>query len=719
MKQRVNDLVARLRGSHFGKLAQRHPRRTEFLLANLVFGGLAALFMGPILFHFGSAVHGFWGDGTGGLIWLNTLHLGPFGGTTNTVLYPYGDNLFRPDLITASLLVLPFWLLSHIFGAVAAWNCIIFAAFWLCGISMYYLVKRLTRSSMAALWAGVAFAYLPMHQYKAFGHIAYELMFIFVFVLWQLLRFIELPSKKRAVGLGLLFALPFYVDGYYVLFALILVGVPLLCLSAKYIWQVSKTNLAQTKRFFVSLGVFLLTGFVALLPIVYVQLVYGAQIASSLSLARGDFMANVYAYTARWYDYLLPIETHPVFGKAVVAFRAIHHHDSNTSEQTLYLGVVLIALTLWTLYYFWKRRKAAKMNETPVSRQTIWLLTVVAVVAFAITLPPAFHLLGHRVPLPSGVISKFVQFWRVYARLVLLIDLVLVVVAATGLAVLLKRIRRPVLAWGLTALLIVATLFEYLSFNPFHRQDIWYYGKLSAADRWLAAQQDIKVIAVYPLVDEPNGLASLYTTEQQINHKKMINSGTVTTKGAPLRVSISGLADPQTLPVLKALGAQAIMTHEIPGDQSVAGLHLLYGANEAPAGYAADVDVFGIDQSIPAAKYALVPASGLANVPQNDLTEHYVFGTDGQASLQVVALPGVSVAPGDMRTIQFAMHATNAYAGCDVVVSQGDKVMDVIHLAAGQTMSEQYSVATGQDVQLRVVGSLAPSSLYLTSFTAD
>ncbi len=720
MKLKIDYYRTKWNGSSFGAVLRHHPRRTEWALVSLFFAALAALFMGPILWHFTSAVHGFWGDGTGGLIWLNSLHLGPFGGASNAIIYPYGDNLFKPEFITAALFVLPFWLLTQVMGAVAAWNTIIFASFWLCGVSMYYLAKRISRSRLAALWAGVAFAYLPMHQYKAFGHIAYVMTFVFVLVFWHVLNFMEKPGKKQAIFLGLAFAAPFYIDGYYVLFSLLVVGIPLVYMLVRSFWTLNKKTAAEFKQFLLSLVIFIGTSSVALLPVIYTKLVYGAQIASNLAMARGDFMSNVMVYTARWYEFLVPIETHPVFGHWVTAFRLTHSHGSNTSEDTLYVGFAVLSLAAWTGYYIWKQRNAKKLRELPARRQTLLVLALIAFIAFLISLPPYVHLMGHRLPLPSGVISVFVQYWRVYARLVLVIQMMLVLIGAVGLAILLKRARSRTMAIGITMVLIVVTLFEYLSFNPFHRQDIWYYSKLSSANQWLIRHKEIKVIAVYPLVDQPDGLASLYTTEQRVNGKKMINSGTVSTKNTRLRASITGLNDPQTLGVLKALGAQIVMTHEIPNDRAVPGLTLAYGANEAPAGYAADVDLFRIADNVPAATYALLADEGFKDVRETTLkTRYYLNGSAAGASLKIMAMPGVKEQLQALHHVAFDLQTTDSYEANDVVVVQGSKVIDVFHLDPNQTTTKGYDVQESLPVRLVPVGTVKPSSFYLQNLRVE
>jgi hypothetical protein len=720
MKQTVSRYVEKLKESSVYKLARQHPRRAEFIAVSLFFGALAALFMGPILFHFASAVHGFWGDGTGGLIWFNSLDKAPFGGPTNDIVYPYGDNLFRPDMITAAMWVVPYWIIAKVVGGVAAWNLIILVSFWLCGVSMYYLVKRLAGNRKAALWAGVAFAYMPMHQYKAFGHIAYVLTFVFVFVFWHVLNFMQKPTKKNAVRLGLAFSIPFYIDGYYVLFSLILVGVPLAYLVVRWVWRLNKKTVDEFKSFVVATSVFVATSLVMLIPIIACKILYGAQISAGLALARGDFMSNVIVYTARWYDFIIPIETHPVFGSWATAFRTGHNHGSNTSEHTLYIGFIVLGLAAWTAYYFWKRRTDTALKKTtPVKPETVLLILLVTFIAFLITLPPYFHLFGHRIPMPSGVISVLAQYWRVYARLILIIQMLLVVVAAFGLAILLGRVRRRAAAWGLVAALIVLTFFEYLSFNPFHRQDIWYYDKLSSSTRWLAQQDDIKVIAVYPLVDQPDGLAALYTTEQPVHGKKMINSGTITTKGARLRASISGLNDPQTVAVLKALGAQAVMTHEIGNDRSVSGLKFAYGANEAPAGYAADVDVFRIADTVAPVQYALIADTGFKDMRMVDLTTRHYLNNSGIAELRIERMPGITENPDATRQVTFTLQTTDTYAGNDLVVMQDNKVLDTLHLAAGQQATYTYEMREGSTLRIVAAGQLKDDSVYIGKLSAQ
>jgi len=715
--QRIHDHVKALRDAPFGRWMNRNPRKSEFIAVALFFGALAALFMGPILWNFNSAVHGFWGDGTGGIIWMQSLGLPPFGGMTDMANYPIGDDLFKPELVTSALYVVPFWILTKLFGAVAAWNTIVFVSFWLCGVSMYYLAKKVARSRLAAIWAGVAFAYLPMHQYKAFGHIAYVITFIFVFVLWQLLNFINNPTKRNAIFLGLLFAAQFYMDGYFVLFGLLLVGVPLVFVLVKYIWQLTRDTVEEFKRFLVGCMVFVGTAVAALLPIVYVKLVYGARIASSLAMSRGDFMANVKVYTARLYDFILPIETHPVVGGLVREIREVYNHDSNPSEYTLYLGVVLLGLVVWTVYYFFFRKDSKKDPALSLKRNTIIILLVTATVAFLISLPPFITVFGHRIPMPSGVISVLVQYWRVYARLVFIIDLLLVLVAAIGLAVWLTRTKKRQTRVLIVAILVFVTFFEYLSFNPFHRQDIWYYSRLSSTNQWLSQQEDIQVIAIYPLVDQPHPLASLYTTEQQVHGKKIINSGAVTQRGSRLRASIAGLNDPQTGAVLKALGAQAVMTHEVRGDHNVSWLELAYSAHETPVGYSADVELYRISDSVVPAEYALVADTGFTDIVTADLRSHHYINVQENAVLQVVALS--PFADHQKVAISFSLISVNDLPSQDVIISQGSKVLDIVKVGEGDAHQLYYVVDPIQPITIAPVGGVPKSeSLYIANLMA-
>jgi hypothetical protein len=109
-----------------------------------------------------------------------------------------------------------------------------------------------------------------------------------------------------------------------------------------------------------------------------------------------------------------------------------------------------------------------------------------------------------------------------------------------------------------TGILIALVAVEFLTIPP---RQAWSYSQAPPVYAWMARQSKVRVIAEYPLTsptDAPNGD---YFSYQPIHGKRMVNVRYTLSPQLEARAGIFGLGDPQTVPVLRALGVDEVIAH--------------------------------------------------------------------------------------------------------------------------------------------------------------
>lgn len=145
----------------------------------------------------------------------------------------FDANIFYPEPLTlayseanllAGLLGAPAWLLTQ--NPYTTYNVVFLASFVLSLSATYYLVRYLTASRAAAAVTAVLFAFCP-YVFARTAHV--QLLFIgtLPLVLLQLHRFIDAPSERRAIWLGVALWVAALGCGYYGVFAAMVVGLGL------------------------------------------------------------------------------------------------------------------------------------------------------------------------------------------------------------------------------------------------------------------------------------------------------------------------------------------------------------------------------------------------------------------------------------------------------------------------------------------------------------
>src|SRR5581483_427277 len=305
-------------------------------------------------------------------------------------------------------------------------------------------------------------------------------------------------------------------------------------------------------------------------------------------------------------------------------WRLVHQHGSNPSEDTLFLGYTVLILAGFALVFSLRPKFAGLNLKNNISfRYLVWLILIIALICFTLSLPPIVTVLGHRLRLPTDIIIKITSYWRVFARYFLIIAPMTVILSAAALYAITRK-WSWLRATALVGFCLVILFFEFLP-SP-HRAIADLYANTPTVYKDLAKDRSTKVVAEYPMLNF--ALEPLTFTFQQVHQKNLINANDATFIKGPFIQSICGLNDAQTLGVLKAEGATVVTTLGIdmgsngnlityqPPDTSSAGFGV-------PAIYS-----YKISERVTPKKVLLAPLKNFdtATVDDNQLSHHVIHG---------------------------------------------------------------------------------------------
>jgi hypothetical protein len=232
--------------------------------------------------------------------------------------------------------------------------------------------------------------------------------------------------------------------------------------------------------------------------------------------------------------------------------------------------------------------------------------------------------------------------------LYVLVILGVVTLAGMGLSGLIRK-SRAYRFWiiGVSLGLLIVELWIFAPVAPAANFN---YREAPAAYSWLKDNSQVRAIAEYPLDEPPQGIyLSDYYTFQEISDKPMLNTLLPNSPQTPLRRSVVGINDPQTLPVLRSLGIDIVNSRPVSVDGHIMdisssvsknlGLDKLFSQNGRWR-----IDTFLIKPG-PKASYALViPTIQHSQILlTSDGGAHYVVGDD--VALALVKLPDAVTMP--------------------------------------------------------------------------
>lgn len=212
--------------------------RRQHVAAALLFIGLAVAFTWPLAWNLDRAVAHpgdpyltIWMLDWG---WYATFHA-PLKLFHAPILYPARYSFaFSENLYGVALLMFPLRAIG--LGAITTHNVAILLGFALCGFSAYLLAIRLTGSWVAAMAAGVFYAFVPF-RFTHLSHIQHTWGGWLPLMLLALLAYADRPTRKRA----LIFAGAFVMNGlsniHYLFFGALACAITAVLLLPREHWR--------------------------------------------------------------------------------------------------------------------------------------------------------------------------------------------------------------------------------------------------------------------------------------------------------------------------------------------------------------------------------------------------------------------------------------------------------------------------------------------------
>ena len=326
------------------------------------------------------------------------------------------------------------WGLSPVLGDIGTWNLLVALGLIGSSTAMFALLRRLGCTFVASVFGGYVFGFAPYALERAYaGHLGLLQNWVLVIVV---LAMIEVGSRRTVAGAvlaGTAIGLAFWITAYQGLFASLIA------------FAFAAVDLLRVRRLR-TLGLLGVAYGVALVMLTPIFALYANE-RSTVQAATARSTSDLYTFAARISDYLVPSPRNPLFHWVSGAF------SHGLTEHLLFVGYTTVALAIAGVVLLVRHDPWLRSSEART--QTAATMVVLAVIAFLLSLPPSYRLIGLRIPMPSTLLGHFTTNWRVYSRFGEVVGLALVVLAALTLSAL---GRRPGRAWrwlGPAALAVV------------------------------------------------------------------------------------------------------------------------------------------------------------------------------------------------------------------------------------------------------------------------
>lgn len=518
---------------------------------------LLALFLSfPVVLHPTTMLFGSVGDATGTVAIYWWWSYAPTHGLplldntwTGTPLGSGWDHI--PFVVFQVLLMAP---LSFLVGPVAAYNIGAIASYPATAAVTFLLARRLGMGSMAAAFAALAFAFMPLHTEKATAHLDQAHMEVFPAFLLFGLRWRQGGSKWNLVAAGAVAGLTLWTD-VYLAFILSVLAAGLFVLSMLIPGDGNEPSLGdRVRKHAVALLIVATVAAVFVPPAVAIGARSGAGLNNAVStevdvLQRTMF--EIRAYSARPWEYVLPWHSNPFVPSSVKAFEAQHLHGSNPTENSLFLGYTVLLLAVIGLL---ATRRGRRM---PVVLGAATLL-----IGAVFASPPSEHLGGLTMYFPSDVLGQLLPVFRVYSRFGMIVMLGAALIAGIGLDVVRRRLSLRGGSWRALALIPFITLgLEFTNVPPSRALAVL---PPPPEYTWLQSQPQ-GILVEYPLATGPVTTQEIqtrqYTLYQMVHLHQMFNGAVPSSPAGKYASQLEPYYSPETVDKLRSLGIRYVFVH--------------------------------------------------------------------------------------------------------------------------------------------------------------
>lgn len=509
-------------------------------------------------------------DSTGGFAWLQWIGGNDLSWDFSTKSnYPYGESVDRPYFVTSTLAIFIYKVLSMLSTPICGLNLVVLLGYMSTALVMFGFIKWLLRRPDIALFAGYAAAFVPYHQLKAQSHVTYIYGGLFIGMVWIYLWFINKPSYKKAALFSLVAATGFYFEGYFVLISGVIVAALFISSFILEGWRwvfahkrargSLRTVLVRQRYHFLAAVLLALL----LLPIFITYKEQGQTIKQILATSRNNILIESTVYGLRPIEFILPATNNPLMPDGYHGWRVTKIHGSNLQEATLYVGITILLLALVACLSLFRARVRRIKLAVVTYPQLVFVISLVAVACLIISLPPKMYVFGQDWPTPVALLIELTPSWRVFSRLFLAIDPLIIILASCGLYIITKGWRKgPQICF--VAICGALLFLEYLPASLNSANDL--YRDAPQIYKQLAGDAGVQAIAEYPWVDFRYS-PSIFTF-QPVHQKLLFNASDTSITTGPLRAAMGGLNDRQALGVLKALKIGVITSYGVVADSN-------------------------------------------------------------------------------------------------------------------------------------------------------
>jgi hypothetical protein len=684
---------------------RRLPRRSApYLIALASYAALAAYATWPIARDPGGTVFGTPGDMTGSITLLryrDELGVGPLSNAvTGQENAPFGLSL--PGAISLPQIVVeaPAQMLTALSGnAVFAVNAIILLGLALTAFSCFALCLSLTANPWAAWVAGLGFGFNPWILERAHGHIHFTHLWSLPLILLALLWIRRGGGGRAWVAFTLALVAACYTNTYVSLFAAVTLGAFIVAdLGAPLIRRQPERMRAAIGRAGFSLALLI----AVMIPQAVVSVVQADRIDGLLAGTRSPL--DPYTYGSRWWEWVTPSYRHPVFGEWTAPFLAARDHGSNFGETALYLGAVSLGLAfvgvVWSVI--------ARRRGLPAWPGALGLCLVVA--GLVVSLPRGISPLGFEIPMPSALLSQFVEPWRVYSRLFVVVSLGIAVLAAIGLARLLSSVPRRAVPFAAVAIGALVVFDLGMTQTSFPAEPPPVYKELAALP---GAEPRVE----YPLTPPVQAPHLAYIFYTQAAERPLVNGGRAGTTGGSFDARLQDPQSPWTAPALAGLGARWVVLHshiyggeppELGGGYrrvgDFAGSVLYEVTADAPAVMATPGDGFGGPEPTPEARFTQWLEGREGRIAVVNTTEAARQATLRFEVMSFVGPRRVTILDGDDEVTSVAVGPEFAPVELSVEVPPGMSELTVRTDPGAQRIATALGGADPRSVSVRLTG---------------
>ena len=386
-------------------------------------------------------------------------------------------------------------LLGLLMSPVAAYNVVVLTSFPLAAVSGYLLAFHVTGSHAGSLVAALLFAFSPFHLAHAayHAHIAQiHWLPLYLLALW---RCLDRPTSGRlALLIGSTVA---------VVLASFYLGFVAAVMSPAFViayWLAAPRHPSRRP----TPGLIAVATTLAVLGVVAALAVETLYVRTGFAKVDTTVLREeLFAYSARWWSYLVPPVDHPIWGGWARSVWDAHGVGHGLLEQQVFLGwfaLALGAVPLWA----WVRG-----DRTSPGARAAPLLVAIAAVALVCSMSPERQIGPVRFVRPSSVLYELAPMFRAYARFGVVVNLMVAILAGAGAARLLANRSRLVAT--MTVMLIGLALTELAPVPPWRSRDVL----PTQAHRWVAGLETSRRVLECASTATARGRWSLWLMPQE------------------------------------------------------------------------------------------------------------------------------------------------------------------------------------------------------------